>query len=121
MLIRSKLRNSIISFLLVSIAGCANQERDRKEQVLKKDLYDMRTAIDQYTQDKSKAPQHLDDLVTAGYLHAIPKDPFTNSATTWVEVREDALQSVDRLKPGISDVRSGSGQTSRDGSRYRDW
>ncbi len=46
------------------------------EAVLKEDLYHMRTAIDQYTQDKGKAPQALDDIVTAGYLHAIPKRSF---------------------------------------------
>jgi general secretion pathway protein G len=81
----------------------------------------MRTAIDQYTQDKQMAPQHLTDLVSAGYLHAIPKDPFTHSATTWVEVREDTLQSVDRNHPGISDVHSGSSLVSSEGTRYASW
>ena len=32
----------------------------------------MRDAIDAYTNDKDKAPQTLDDLVTAGYLKVIP-------------------------------------------------
>src|SRR6202035_1040669 len=53
------------------------------EAVLKEDLYNMRQAIDQYTQDKGKAPQALDDIVTAGYLHAIPKDPFTHASDSW--------------------------------------
>ena len=35
----------------------------------------MRGAIDSYTVDKQKAPQTLDDLVQAGYLKAMPKDP----------------------------------------------
>ena len=48
------------------------------------------TAIDQYTQDKGKAPQDLNDIVTAGYLHAIPKDPFTHAAD-WQVVQEDVL------------------------------
>src|SRR5262249_28900658 len=52
------------------------------EAVLKQDLRHMRDAIDQYTQDKGKAPQDLNDLVSSGYLHAIPKDPFTRSADT---------------------------------------
>ncbi|HEX3091418.1 MAG TPA: type II secretion system protein, partial [Candidatus Angelobacter sp.] len=73
------------------------------EAVLKEDLYHMRTAIDQYTQDKGKAPQALDDIVTAGYLHAIPKDPFTR-ATDWQTVQEDVLTSIDQTQPGISDV-----------------
>ena len=46
------------------------------EAVLKEDLYNMRQAIDQYTQDKGKAPQALDDIVSAGYLHAHPQRSF---------------------------------------------
>ena len=103
------------------MAGCTNHERARNEAILKEDLYHMRSAIDQYTQDKEMSPQHLTDLVCAGYLHAIPVDPFTNSATTWVEVREDAADSVDRTHPGLSDVHSGSTQVSREGTRYESW
>jgi general secretion pathway protein G len=115
------LRNSILIFSLLFMAGCTNHERAQNEHVLKEDLYHMRTAIDQYTQDKNLAPQHLTDLVSAGYLHAIPKDPFTNSAKTWVEVREDILNSIDRTQPGISDVHSGSAQVSSEGTRYDSW
>jgi general secretion pathway protein G len=115
------LRNSTIMFSLLFMAGCTNQERARNEDVLKEDLYHMRTAIDQYTQDKQMAPQHLTDLVSAGYLHAIPKDPFTNSASTWVEVREDVPQGIDRSHPGISDVHSGSNLVSREGTPYDSW
>ena len=91
-----------------------------KEAVLKQDLYQMRTAIDQYTKDKSEAPQQLKDLVNAGYLNHIPKDPFTNSATTWIELREDII-GLSQYPFGISDVRSGSHEVSSDGSRYDTW
>src|SRR5579864_3312918 len=91
------------------------------EAVLKEDLYNMRTAIDQYTQDKGKAPQALDDIVTAGYLHAIPKDPFTHAADTWQTVMEDASTSIDQTEPGISDVKSGSTLTSSEGTAYSTW
>lgn len=91
------------------------------EAVLKEDLYTMRNAIDQYTQDKAKAPQALDDLVSAGYLHAIPKDPFTNSNSSWQVVQEDVLQSLDQTQPGISDVHSGSNLTGSDGTAYSSW
>jgi general secretion pathway protein G len=115
------LRNSIIVFFLLCIAGCADRERARNETVLKEDLYRMRTAIDQYIQDKNMAPPHLTDLVSASYLSAIPKDPFTNSSTTWVEVPEDVLNSIDRNRLGISDVRSGSNLISSEGTRYDSW
>jgi general secretion pathway protein G len=89
--------------------------------VLKEDLYNMRQAIDQFTQDKGKAPQDLNDIVTAGYLHAIPKDPFTHSSETWQVVQEDVLTSVDQTAPGISDVKSGASQNSADGTAYSTW
>ena len=113
-------RNLIIIFSLLFMAGCTNRQRAR-EAFLKEDLYLMRSAIDQYTQDKKIAPQHLTDLVSAGYLRAIPKDPFTNSANTWVEVREDKSQSIGHTQPGISDVHSGSAQVSSEGTRYDSW
>ena len=91
------------------------------EAVLKEDLYHMRTAIAQHTQDKNKAPQELDDLVSAGYLHVIPKDPFTHSAETWQVVQEDVLTPVDQTAPGISDVKSGSSLMSSEGTRYNTW
>ena len=103
------------------MAGCTNRERARKEAVLKEDLYHMRTAIDQYTQDNKMAPQHLTDLVSAGYLHAIPKDPFTTSTSTWVEVREDVPESTDPHHSGLSDVHSGSNLVSSEGTRYDIW
>ena len=40
--------------------------------------------IDEYTYDKKKAPQALEDLVKEGYLRQIPVDPITRSDRTWV-------------------------------------
>jgi general secretion pathway protein G len=90
------------------------------EAVLKEDLYHMRTAIDQFTQDKGKAPQELNDIVSAGYLRAIPKDPFTHAAD-WQVVQEDVLESVDQTAPGISDVKSASSLISSEGTAYNTW
>ncbi|HLW52365.1 MAG TPA: prepilin-type N-terminal cleavage/methylation domain-containing protein [Candidatus Angelobacter sp.] len=91
------------------------------EAVLRQDLYSMRMSIDQYTQDKNKAPQALSDLVDAGYLRAIPKDPFTDSGETWQVVQEDVMQSLDQTQPGITDVHSGSNLTASDGTAYNTW
>src|SRR4051812_8143260 len=57
-----------------------------KEAVLKDDLTKLREAIDQYYADKNQYPQSLDDLVTSGYIRAVPKDPFTESTTSWQTV-----------------------------------
>ena len=91
------------------------------EAVLKQDLRNMREAISQYTQDKMKAPQDLGDIVSAGYLHALPKDPFTRASNTWQVTQEDVLDSIDQTQPGISDVHSGSNLTSSEGTAYSSW
>lgn len=92
-----------------------------RETVLREDLSSMRQAIDQYTQDKNKAPQSLDDLVTAGYLHALPKDPFTSTTESWQPVQEDLVETPDQTEPGITDVHSGSNLTSSEGTAYSSW
>lgn len=92
-----------------------------KESVLKQDLFTLREQIDNYTLDKEKAPQSLEDLVTAGYLKHIPKDPFTGSNETWVPVTEDVAMSIDQTETGITDVHSGSNLAASDGSAYSSW
>lgn len=91
-----------------------------KESVLKQNLFSMRTVIDEYTYDKAKAPQALDDLVKEGYLRQVPVDPMTGSAD-WEVVMEDAVTSVNQTEPGIFDVRSGSDGKSLDGTVYSEW
>ena len=98
-----------------------NQALHANEAVLKQDLFNIRRAIDQYTQDKGKAPRVLDDIVTAGYLHAIPEDPFTHAADTWQTAQEDVLTPIDQTAPGITDVRSGSRLISSEGTAYNTW
>jgi general secretion pathway protein G len=92
-----------------------------REGVLKQDLHTLRQAIDEFTLDKQRAPQSLDDLVSAGYLRQLPKDPITDSAQTWQVVQEDVLLSVDQTQPGISDVHSGAPGTSSEGTPYSSW
>jgi len=71
----------VISIIAILVAIAApiykNHVLRARESVLKQDLQAMRDAISQYTQDKNKAPQDLNDLVSAGYLRALPRDPFT--------------------------------------------
>jgi general secretion pathway protein G len=92
-----------------------------RETVLRDDLYSLRTVIDEYTLDKQKAPQSLQELVDAGYLKQLPKDPFTNTNDSWVPVTDDSIMSPDQSQPGIVDVHSGSDQTSSEGTAYSSW
>ena len=93
-----------------------------KESVLKTNLFTLRTVIDNYTYDKMKAPQALQDLVSEGYLRTLPIAPMTGSSQTWQTVMEDAASSVDQSTPGIFDVKSGSEKPSPlDGTAYAEW
>ena len=92
-----------------------------KESVLKNNLFTLRTQIDNYSADKAKAPQNLQDLVTEGYLQKLPVDPMTGNNQSWRIVMEDASQSISQSEPGIFDVHSGSDKMSLDGTAYAEW
>ena len=59
-----------------------------RETVLRQDLFTLRELLDHHRADQGKYPQALEGLVEAGYLRALPKDPFTNSTSTWQEILE---------------------------------
>jgi len=109
--------------ILVSIAAPLYQKSvlRAKESVLRQNLFTIRTVIDEYTYDKLKAPQTLQDLVSEGYLRQVPMDPITGSNQTWKIVMEEALASVNQTEPGIFDIRSGSEKTSLEGTPYSEW
>jgi general secretion pathway protein G len=112
---------AIIS-ILVSVAVPMYQKSilRTKESLLKNNLFTLRTMIDEYTYDKKKAPQQLQDLVTGGYLREVPKDPIAGN-DQWITVMEDALTAVDQTEPGIWDVRSRSDLKSLEGTPYSEW
>ncbi len=111
----------ILILMAVAIPNYQQSVLHARESVLRQDLYVIRSAIDQYTLDKQKAPQSLQDLTSANYLKEIPIDPMTRSADTWETVQEDSLMAIDQQQPGIVDVHSGSQATSSDGSAYNTW
>jgi general secretion pathway protein G len=112
-----------IIVILVSMAIPVYQKSilRAKESVLKNNLFTLRTVIDNYTYDKQKAPQSLQDLVTEGYLRDVPADPMTGNNQGWRTVMEDASQSVNQSEPGIFDVKSGSDKMGLDGTPYSEW
>ena len=92
-----------------------------RESVLRQNLFSLRTVIDEYTYDKQKAPQQLDDLVREGYLRQMPLDPIAGNSTSWKIIMEDASSSASQSEPGIFDVRSSSEKTSLEGTPYSEW
>jgi general secretion pathway protein G len=114
---------TIIAILAaIAIPSFTANVKHAREAVLKEDLHTMRSAIDSYTYDKQKAPQSLDDLVTSGYLKALPVDPFTQRSDTWMPDQVTDYTSIDETQQGgIGDVHSGSQQVSTDGTTYSSW
>jgi general secretion pathway protein G len=106
---------------MVAVPSYIQAIKHAREAVLMEDLHTLRAAIDSYTMDKQKAPQSLDDLIQDGYLKSIPKDPMTNSTTTWQTDSSDAMHSLDQTDPGVDDVHSGSDDTGSDGQPYNTW
>ncbi|HWY21790.1 MAG TPA: prepilin-type N-terminal cleavage/methylation domain-containing protein [Candidatus Acidoferrum sp.] len=91
-----------------------------RESVLRNDLFELNKLIAQYTLDKQKAPQSLEDLKSAGYIKEIPRDPMTGEAN-WELEQEDVLLSVDQQDPGIVGVKSASTAISTEGTAYNTW
>jgi len=90
-----------------------------RETVLKDDLFKFRSIIDQYAADKGKLPQSLDDLVTAGYMRQLPKDPITDNKD-WNIVTGDDPYSTEG-GTGVTDVHSSSSEVSTEGTPYSEW
>jgi general secretion pathway protein G len=84
-----------------------------KETVLKSDLASMRDALDKFFADTGRYPATLDELVARRYLRAIPADPITESAQSWVLV---APPSADQ--GAVYDVKSGAPGVTMDGRPY---
>src|SRR5215475_7889439 len=103
---------SIMAILIsIAVPNFRTSIRQSREAVLRQNLFTLRDLISQYTLDKQKAPQSLDDLVQAGYLKQIPRDPMTDQ-TDWVTEQEpeDTVMSPDEQQDqgGIDDVHSAS-------------
>jgi len=93
-----------------------------REAVLREDLYNFRTTIDQYYADQGKYPDTLDDLVAKNYLRGIPKDPMTGTQDWRVEPPpppppEAAVQDIG----SVWNVKSGSDKIGTNNIPYGEW
>jgi general secretion pathway protein G len=104
---------SIIGILAgIAVVQVRNMQRKARETALRKDLHDMREAIDNFYADKQRFPSDLNELVPK-YLKKIPPDPITK-AIDWDVVMEqpdpDAPPNNDAsgnpVAPGVEDVKS---------------
>lgn len=115
----------VITILAILIGMAAvNYSRsivNAREAVLKQDLQALRGAIQQYTLDKQRAPQSLEEMVSAGYLREVPTDPITKQKD-WRLDFEDTFLSPDQTSSGLTDVHSNSDAVSpNEGTAYNTW
>ena len=108
----------VIIALLLTIAapkyfGSVNRSR---ESILRQDLATMREALDKYYGDTGQYPDALEDLTKKKYLRSIPRDPITDSDTTWV-----IIAPTNDAKGAVYDVKSGAPGNGADGTAYADW
>ncbi|MCL2761558.1 MAG: type II secretion system GspH family protein, partial [Desulfuromonadales bacterium] len=93
-----------------------------KEAVLREDLYNLRTTIDNFYADQGKYPDSLQDLVDKKYLRGLPKDPFTNETDSWrVDPPPAPEGGGDAPQGAVYDVHSGSDLIGTDGRPYNEW
>ena len=93
----------------------------KREENLRHNLETLNQMIFQFTLDKQKAPQSLDDLKSAKYLDSIPED-ITGREDTWVTEPADAILSLEQKDAdGIIGVHSGSDKMGSNGKAYSTW
>lgn len=110
-----------ILIILVSVALPQYQKTTMhaRETTLRYNLGTMRKLIDEYSADKGKLPQSLDDLVTAGYMREVPKDPITDNKDWTIATGDDPYSTEGGS--GIVDVHSSSSEISTEGTPYSEW
>jgi general secretion pathway protein G len=114
----------IVITVIIILAAIALPQYQRtilatREAVLRDDLSKMRSLLDQYAADKQKLPQSLEELVSAGYMREIPKDPVTGQADWTVTTGDDPNSSAG--EQGVTDVHSASTDVSSEGTPYSEW
>jgi general secretion pathway protein G len=131
----------VLAAVAVPLARVAVKRR--KENDLRYDLREMRTAIDRYKDAADKNliqvkagtegyPPDLDTLVKGvqltgaksqhvRFLREIPKDPMTGTADWGIRSVQDDVDSTSWGGQDVFDVYSKSIGTAMDGTKYSDW
>jgi general secretion pathway protein G len=111
----------ILVLLAIALPMYSTAIQRSREARLRQDLVTLNKAIQEYSLDRKRAPQSLQDLVP-GYIKFIPTD-ITGSTETWQTEQEGSDdEPFDPNELGIKSVHSGSDGTSIDGGvPYSSW
>lgn len=110
----------ILVLLAIALPMYSRAILHSKEARLHANLRTLNGVVQEYSQNKRRAPQALDDLVQAGYLKFLPDD-ITGRNDTWQTEQEEQDKAWDPGQPGIAWVHSGSNETSTEGTPYSSW
>ncbi len=92
----------------IALPAMQNAPIRAREAVIRADLYQMRSCIDQHLADKGVYPDSLQTLVDAGYLRGIPADPFTGTSEgAWEELYAEE-SDIEELAPFEDESGSGT-------------
>ena len=72
-----------LAVLAARYCGYSDSVTKMRGLTLRQDLFTMRAIVDQFTLDRHRRPQSLNDLIAAGYLKHVPTDPMTGRNDTW--------------------------------------
>ena len=132
---------AIISILAAAAVPIARfQVRREKERELRRDLWEMRDAIDHYKdaaekgafQTKADSMNYPPDLQTlvdgvdvqgkkVRFLRKIPTDPMTNSTDWGLRSNQDDPDSDSFGGQNVFDIHTKSQATALDGTKYNTW
>jgi general secretion pathway protein G len=103
----------IAALLSVALPRYRGSVEHARVVALQGNLRALRDCIDRYHEDRARFPESLQGLVEAGYLKAVPVDPITGSAQTWVI----QVETVDDAA-GVVDVHRGARGSTPEGIAY---
>jgi hypothetical protein len=102
-------------------AGYEQAVRKSREVQLRSDLFRLRSLIREYSGAQGSPPESLDDLVFAGYISEVPKDPFTKVPYRGIVYVAQMRCIEDPCASRPATVVSESDEISTEGSRYSVW
>ena len=108
---------SIIALLLtLAVPRYIHSVDVAKEAVLSENLHLVRETIDKFYGDTGRYPESLEELVSERYLRSLPRDPITDSTSTWTIISPETPEA----KGNVYDIKSGAPGSTRDGRPFAD-